>query len=323
MKPRRRILWVIVVLVSLLSACGSGSRAQVIQASGFLEARVYRVVSLVEGRVTSVEVAAGDEITQGQELVNLDLAGLESQRQAAAAALAQAEADLDRLERAPTQADVERLTADLKAAQVDLLTAETALNQLEDAYGGGEPPDRLSVPAQTAVDSAQAGVDLAQARLDQAQAGARTEELRAAQAAVQEAQAHLNMAELQLEYASGVSPVDGVVQQVGLRAGEEAAPGTLIATVADTRQLFVIIYLDQDQVARLEIGDDAEVSVDAYPGDVFQGQVSWIAEEAQFTPSTVQTEEERISLVFAVRIEIDNTEGRLIAGLPSDVTISP
>jgi multidrug resistance efflux pump len=323
MKPLRPIFWFVYLLAFLLSACGMGGEDQAIEASGFLEARVYRVISLVESRVDSVDVTPGDEVVQDQILVQLDLADLEAQRQAAAAGLARAEAELDRLERAPTEAEVEGLKAELEAAQIDLQAAETALELLEDAYEPGQPPERRLVPAQAAVDMAQATVDLAQARLDQAQAGAREEELRVSQAAVQEAQAHLDMAELQLEYTSGPSPVNGVVQQVGLRAGEMAPPGALIATVADTRQLFVIVYLDQEQVARLEQGDEVEVRVDAYPDEAFRGQVSWIAEEAQFTPTTVQTEEERVSLVFAVRIKIDNPDGRLIAGLPADVVIMP
>jgi multidrug resistance efflux pump len=323
MKPMRQRLWILLLLASLLSACGAGGGDEAIEASGFLEARVYRIVSLAQGRVLSVEVVPGDEVLQDQSLVQLDLAQLEAQRQAAAAGLAQAEAEMQRLERAPTDAEVAGLTAELEAVQVDLLAAETELSQLEDAYGGGTPPDRLLVPAQAAVDSAQAIVNLAQARLDQAQAGARSEELRTAQAAVDEAQANLVMIELQLEYATGASPVDGVVQQVGVRAGEVITPGALIATVADTSQLFVIIYLDQEQAARLEHGDEVEVRVDAYPDEVFQGRVSWIADEAEFTPTTVQTEQERVSLVFAVRVEIDNAGGRLTAGLPAAVAVQP
>lgn len=323
MKLSQRTLWVCLLLAALLSACSSGDSDQAIAASGFLEAHTYRIVNLAEGRVDSVEVSAGDEVAQGQTLVQLSLPNLEAQREAAAAAVAQAEAELDRLESAPTEAEVEGLTAELEAAQVDLLEAETQLELLEDAYEPGQPPERQRVPVQTAVDLAQATVDLAQARLDQAQAGTRAEELHVAQAALDEARAVLEMVELQLEYSDGASPVDGVVQQVGLRAGEVVAPGALIATVADTRQLYIVVYLDQEQVARIGLGDEAELSVDAYPDEVFQGQVTWIAEEAQFTPSTVQTEEERISLVFAVRIEISNSDGRLIAGLPADVVIAP
>lgn len=321
MKPFARTAWIFLLLVSLLSACSSSRDEGVIEASGFLEARVYRVVSLAEGRVESVEVSTGDQVVRDQILVSLDLASLEAQLDAAQAGLAQAEAELDRLERAPTEADVGGLTAGVEAAQVDLQAAETALELLEDAYEPGQPPERQLFPVQSAVDMAQAAVDLAQARLDQAQAGTRTEELQLAQAAVDEARANLEMAELQLELARGSSPVDGVVQQIGLRLGEVAAPGSLIATVADTRRLFVIVYVNQEQVARIEHGEEVEVRVDAYPDEVFSGQVSWIADEAQFTPTTVQAAEERVALVYAVRIEIDNTDGRLIAGLPADVII--
>lgn len=323
MKRRAGILWVIVGLAALLAGCGSQDGSATIEASGFLEARTYRVVSLAQAQVESVDVGAGDEVDLGQVLVTLDLTALEAQRQAAAAGLTQAEAALDRLERAPTEAEVDALQAALDAAQVDLQSSETTLEQLEDAYSGGQPPDRLRIPAQSAVDAAQATVDLAQARLDQAQAGARAEELRAAQAAVDAAQATLEMAELQLELAQGTAPVDGVVQQVGPRADEWVSQGSLLATVADTRQLYVIVYLGQEQVARIQPGDTTEVRVDAYPDQVFDGEVTWIADQAQFTPTTVQTMQERVSLVYAVRIEVDNTDGSLIAGLPADVMILP
>jgi HlyD family secretion protein len=323
MKHRALVLGVLFLTCTLLAACGNSTDEEIIEASGFIEARVYRVISISEGSVESVEVNSGDEVVQGQTLVELELGRLEAQRQAAAAGLAQVEAELDRLERAPPEAELEAFVAQLEAVQVDLLEAETALEQLEDAYGGGQPPERLRVPTQAAVDLAQAAVDLAQAQLDQARAGARSEELRMAQAAVDEAKANLELSELQLELAAGLSPVDGVVQQVGLQAGELVSPGSLIATVADTSQMFIIVYLGQEQVSRIQSGDEVEVSVDAYPDEVFQGQVSWIADEAQFTPTVVQTEEERVALVYAVRIEIDNSGGSLIAGLPADVVIMP
>jgi multidrug resistance efflux pump len=323
MKHKSIMLVALILMGGLFSACESSDDEAAIQASGFIEARSYRVVSLAEGSVAAVEVSRGDAVLEGQGLVELELDRLEAQRQAAAAGLAMAEAELDHLERAPTVAEVEARTAELEAAQVDLQAAETALEQLEDAYGGGQPPERLLVPTQSVVDLAQAAVDLAQARLDQALAGARSEELRIAQAAVNEAQAMLEMAELEWELAGGSSPVDGVVQQIGVHAGELVSPGTLLATVADTSQMFIIVYLGQAQVSRIQIGDEVEVGVDAYPEEVFEGQVSWIADEAQFTPTTVQTEEERVAIVYAVRIEIDNSDNRLISGLPADVVILP
>lgn len=323
MKHKPFVMIMLVLVCALLPACGASADEELIEASGFIEARVYRLVSLFEGRVTSVEVSRGDDILQGQVLVQFELVALEAQRQAAVAGLAQAEAELDSLERSPTEVEEQALNAEVQAARVSLQAAETALEQLEDAYGGGQPPDRLLVPARAAVDLTQAAVDLAQARLEQAQAGARLEELRMAQAAVDEARANLELAELQLELAAGLSPIDGVVQQIGLQAGELVSPGSLIATVADTSQLFIIVYLGQDQVGRIRSGDEVEVRVDAYPDDVFRGQVSWIADAAQFTPTTVQTEEERVALVYAVRIEVENADGRLISGLPADVVIKP
>jgi HlyD family secretion protein len=94
-----------------------------------------------------------------------------------------------------------------------------------------------------------------------------------------------------------------------------------LLSIANLAVLKLVVYIPAPQLGRVRLGAPVEISVDAYPGQTFEGTITLIAREAEFTPRNVQTEEERVNLVFAVEIKIDNEDGRLKPGMPADVVI--
>ncbi len=160
---------------------------------------------------------------------------------------------------------------------------------------------------------------MAQAELDRVNAGAHAGEIEAAEAALDEAEASLRLVELQIEMMTLSSPVDGVVGEVLVRVGESAAPGAPLIEIHEISNLRLTVYVAETQVADLAVGDQVAVMVDAYPQQTWEGRIARIADQAQFTPSNVQTVEERVKLVFAVEIALENESGSLKAGMPADV----
>jgi HlyD family secretion protein len=132
------------------------------------------------------------------------------------------------------------------------------------------------------------------------------------------AEAGLALIEKQIEQLTLTAPVDGVVNQILVRQGEVASPGMPLVQVVDTDYLTLTVYVPQARVASISAGDEVRITVDAYPDAEFEGLVSHIAGQAQFTPSNVQTREERVKLVFAVEIQVEDSSGRLKAGMPAD-----
>jgi HlyD family secretion protein len=117
------------------------------------------------------------------------------------------------------------------------------------------------------------------------------------------------------------SPVSGVVTARLAEAGELAAPGTGIALLSDLSSLSLRIFLPEAEIGRVSLGEQAAVSVDSFPGRTFPGTVSFISPRAEFTPKNVQTKDERVKLVYAVRIDLGDGEGLLKPGMPADANL--
>ncbi|MCP4530233.1 MAG: HlyD family efflux transporter periplasmic adaptor subunit, partial [Delftia sp.] len=172
--------------------------------------------------------------------------------------------------------------------------------------------------ALAALAQAEAQVAAAQAQVDGLKAGAAQEQIAALQARVGQAQAVLDSLQTQRALMEVASPLDGVVIDLATHVGEVAAPGAALLTVADLSQVHLTVYLPETQIGQVRLGQEVRVRVDSFSDRTFQGQVTHIADRAEFTPRNVATRQERVNLVFAVEIRLSNDEGALKPGMPAD-----
>lgn len=175
--------------------------------------------------------------------------------------------------------------------------------------------------AEAAYLQAKAAVLAAQASLAAVEAAASPQDIALAEAQVREAEAAQAALEVQLSKQTLTAPRDGLVSQVLVNRGELAAPGAPLLELKDLDTVELTVYIPEDRIGQVKIGQEALVSVDAYEEELFKGTVSFVAHEAEFTPRNVQTQEERVNLVFAVRIRLDNPDHRLKPGMPADAEI--
>ncbi len=117
------------------------------------------------------------------------------------------------------------------------------------------------------------------------------------------------------------APITGTVILQELFQGEVVTPGLPIVTLADTNDLWVKIYIPEQNIGRVKLGASADVEVDSFPQEVFNGQVIYISDQAEFIPKNIQTKEERVNQVFAVKVKVTNKEQKLKIGMPADVYI--
>ena len=143
----------------------------------------------------------------------------------------------------------------------------------------------------------------------------------AADAAVAADKAAVENAKVQLIYCSIYSPINGTVLDTNLEVGEMAFPGTSILTLADLTRPWMYVYVNEVKLGHVKLGQKAMISVDSFPDKKFSGKVIAISNKAEFTPKTIQTKEERVKLVFAVKIAIDNPDMSLKPGMPADAEI--
>jgi multidrug resistance efflux pump len=168
---------------------------------------------------------------------------------------------------------------------------------------------------------AAAGVGVAGAKLDELKAGPAPEEVELAEAKVTQAEAACAILQAQLDKMTVVSPIDGVVTNRSVHPGEAVIPGATLLTVANLDQVTLTIYVPEDMLNRVYLGQTVEVRVDSFAERIFTGMVSYISQQAEFTPRNVQSQEERVNTVFAVKVRLSNQEQLLKPGMPADAVI--
>jgi HlyD family secretion protein len=162
------------------------------------------------------------------------------------------------------------------------------------------------------------GIAIAQARLDDLLAGATAQEIAVAEQAVKLAQAQAKVVEANLDKFVITSPVDGVVLNQTLRAGELAAPAATILTLSDLSQVTLSVYVPENRIGQIALGQDVQVTVDSFTGRAFVGRVLRIGDQPEFTPRNVATKEERLNTFYVVDIALPNADGSLKPGMPAD-----
>jgi HlyD family secretion protein len=228
----------------------------------------------------------------------------------------------------------EAAKAAVSEAEIQVRILELQLEELK----AGVHPDDLEA-AQAAVEAAQAGVDAsesqvvmaqqqleaARARLREAQAqlrlveaGATSEETEMAQAQVSGARAALQILKIQHNKMTLHAPRDGLVLERTINMGEMALPGSILFRLANLDRVELSVYVPEVELGRVQLGQIVAVTVDSFPGRAFPGQVVHISSQAEFTPRNIQTREQRGSQVFAVKIELPNSDHALKPGMPAD-----
>jgi len=206
---------------------------------------------------------------------------------------------------------------DLAVAQANLALAESNLAEAQRQYDkvrSGPDPDKLAL--------AESRLETAKAQLDAAQAEPTSEQLALAESQVEQAQSAVNLAQTQLEKTTVTAPTAGIILSRLVEPGEVVAPGGTLLTIVKLDDLSITVYLPEDQYGVVSLGQSAQVTADSFPGQVFEGKVTHIADQAEFTPRNVQTAEGRRTTVFAVKLSVANPEGALKPGMPADVTFN-
>ena len=170
---------------------------------------------------------------------------------------------------------------------------------------------------------AEAQVAATQAALDELEAGPTGEEIAVAEAQVRQAEAAVHLIDAQIAQLTLTAPMDGIVTSRSGHTGETAMAGASLLTIANLDEVTLVIYIPENRIGQVRLGQEVGVQVDSFPERVFVGHVASIAGEAEFTPRNVQTQEERVNLVFAVKVRIPNPDQVLKPGMPADATIQP
>jgi HlyD family secretion protein len=323
---KRRPLVLIPVVVVVLVAAGIGLRgcgpARRLVASGTVEATEAQLGFPVSGRILTVAVREGDPVRRGQALAYLDTLETAARRRQAAAQATAARALLQELERGSRSEEIAQARAALDAAEERLVDARRDFARAQSLREGGNVSAEALEKAGVALQVAESQQAQAAEQYQLVRSGPRVERIAAQRAQVAQAEAAVAAIDAVLGNLTVRAPFDGVVTVKNREPGEIVPAGSPVVTVLDRDDRWVRIYVPGDRIGAVRLGQGATVTSDTPPRRPYPGQVEFIASEAEFTPKSVQTQEERVKLVYAVKVRITGDPGyELKPGMPADVKL--
>jgi HlyD family secretion protein len=300
----------------------SDNDADSLLSSGTVEATEARLGFQAAGRIEMIGVREGDRVVAGQLLARLDQQEILARRAQAEAQVAGARAMLRELQTGFRSEEVAQARAGRDAAAQRFADAGRDLQRARVLFEGG-------AISQEALDKAEVAHEVARSQLEQAaeqlqlfESGPRAERIESQRAQLAAAEASLRAIEAAIEYATIEAPFDGVVTLRHSEPGEIVAPGAAVLTITNPDDRWVRIYVREDRIGAVQLGTEASITSDTYHDKNYAGEVIFIATEAEFTPKNVQTTEERVKLVFAVKVQITGDEDQdLKPGMPADVLL--
>jgi HlyD family secretion protein len=210
---------------------------------------------------------------------------------------------------------------DVDRTDTDHDAAEGAVRATKERLGILEEGSRVEDIRAARADRDRAAAALEAARANAATVDIRAQEVRVAEAAVREAQDNVKRLEIQVAELQVFAPLDATVLTKAVEAGEVVSAGKPLFLLGDLDHPWIKVYGPETVLGRIKLGTAARVIVDSFPGRPFQGTVSWVSDQAEFTPKNVQTAEERVNLVYAVKVTIKNAQRELKAGMPADAEL--
>jgi len=283
------------ILLSLaFNACRTGPQPN---PSGTFEAVSVAVSTTLAGRLLEVRPREGDIVQIGDTLAVLDI-------------------ELLRLERDQAAAGYAAIEAQVRVIREGLARAERALTFIEDELARATALLESGSVRQQQTLELTARRDGARHEVDQVRR--QIEVLHAERARLD---ATLKVLDRRIRDGVVLSPTEGQVVVRSAEPGEVVAPGRTILTLADLQTMELRIFLDANDLPKVKVGNAISILPDEHPGDTLRGQIEWISPEAEFSPKNAQTRDARAQLVFAVKIRVPNSDGRIRIGMPAEAMI--
>ena len=295
------------IIVLTFISC-SDSNKQEISASGTIETTEVTVSAKVGGQVIGLFVGEGSSVGRGDTLAQIDRSDLDIQLKQSLANAAAAEAQYRLTVRGAREEDIAQADASFKNARDDLKRAEELF--------------KASTVTQKHLDDAKTRYTVAEQTYEKLKSGSRPEEIEAARARRDLANAQADAIRKKIADSYVTAPMQGVITEKAVEEGDVVTQNGSLFRISRLDKVHLMIYVSEEELARVKLGQSADVFIDAFPKKPFPGKIIYISDVAEFTPKNVQTKEDRTKLVFGVKIEVPNPDRVLKPGMPADATIA-
>jgi HlyD family secretion protein len=289
--------------------------------SGNIEAHESLVSFKVQGRIVALPAEEGQQVEQGALLARLEDADYQQKIRVDEAGVRVRETDLALTLAGTREQEVKALQQNLLDAQADLEQKKLDNERAQRLFTKDEVSAQDRDLAATALKRTEANFKAAQQRYNEAVEGSRKEDIAIAHANLNQAYATLGLSRVNIGYTVLRAPSAGVITVRQAELGEVVSPGSPVVTLADLDHIWLRAYIAETDLGSIHWGQDATVTTDTYPGKQYHGRIAFISSTAEFTPKSVQTFKERVTLVYRIKIDIDNPNRELKPGMPADAHI--
>lgn len=318
----KQIILVLAAIVVLIGLTGCGNKhAGTIEASGTLEATEVKVSTKVPGQVQKFFIQEGSQVKAGDTLLILDRSTLELQWKQTQAGVELADAQYRLLLNGARSEDVRLAEEALKQVESSFKNASDDYTRMKELFASHTISKKQFDDAESRYTVAQAQWNSAKQNLQKMQRFVRPEDLAAGKARLDQAKASADLLKKQYTDACVLASVAGTITSKPVEEGELINTGATVATISRLEKMNLMIYVNETELGKVKLGGAADVVIDTYPDKNYPGKVIYISPIAEFTPKNVQTKEDRTKLVFGVKLEVDNNDGTLKAGMPADAFI--
>ena len=288
-------------------------------ASGTIEVTKYDVTPRLAGYIRNLNCKEGDFMTAGESVCELEREDLKRQSESSWQAVEAAQATLTDMQKGAREQEIFMAKSQIDKTKAVFDKAQNDLARNEQLYAVGGISRQELDNSREANDVAQEEYLSAQANYDLVLSGTRADQIAAQAAQVQSLISAAQASEDLVNNMQLYSPVNGVIISKNFENNEYINSGESILTLADLNDLWLKVYIATADLGKVSLGQSVDLTVDAFPQEIFSGKVIAINDEAEFTPRESITKDERANMVFAVKIQINNSGNKLKAGMPADV----
>lgn len=308
----------ICLIALIISRFMNESEPGTIIISGNIELTEVKLSFKIPGRVVKRFVSEGQNVQAGALVAKIDSEELRQELKMNEAEMEAAQAYLKELQVGYLPEEVSQSEARLKQAQADFDRLNADYSRQKQLYDEDVISHREFDLSQAAFAVSQAKVLEAKENLTLLKKGIREEKIAQAKARLKKAEEATSLAETRLSFANLTSPISGFVLQDYIEEGEFVQPGTPIISIGNLDEVYLKAYIDEVDLGRVKLGQKVKITTDSYPDKTYEGVVSFIAQEAEFTPKNVQTEKQRVKLVYRIKVDVENKKHELKGGQPAD-----
>ncbi len=304
------------ILAGFILSCTKQENPQ-IEAHGILDSTQIKISSKIPGRITEIYYEEGQRVKKGDLLFRIDCKDLELQLRQSEINLQISETQYKLIKKGARKEDIEQIRYSAEILKTNLEIAKNDFERARNLYAANAISKKALEDSELRVKVIEKQLEATNENLKKVSNISREEEIESARLKIESTKVAIEILKERISECDVFSPVDGVVTSRIFNTGEIINAGSTVYLITDNSRIFLKVYLKEKEVFKVKINDQARIRVDGIDRE-FPARVSYISDVAEFTPRNVYTKDERVKLVFMVKLIIENSDGLLKPGLPAD-----